>query len=54
MEKADNTLLEASQEGQNAIRIEWTFPLERARTAIILPSRQIYRRIAKVDRGLIQ
>jgi hypothetical protein len=53
LEKADNTLIEASIEGQNAIRIEWTFSLERARAAIVLPSREIYQRIAKVKRGLI-
>jgi len=47
------TLKDAGSKGQSAVRIEWTIPLTRLRSAQIIPNPEIIQRIAKVENGAI-
>lgn len=47
------TLKEAGSRGQSAVRFEWTIPLTRLRSAQIVPSSSIIRKIARIENGAI-
>lgn len=47
------TLKDAGREGQSAVRVEWTIPLTRLRSATIIPSPSIIGQLAKIEHGTI-
>lgn len=52
-ENAVRTLEQASNQGQNAIRIECTLPAHRARSFNILPNKEILRRVGRVESSFV-
>lgn len=52
-ERLEKTLVEATLHGENAIRIECTLPLHRARTSYIIPDINIMERIGRMESAFI-